>query len=148
MRTLGVEIAGSDSLLIILDGTAKDFKVQLVSPSKLPLPAAGSEVDQLVALKKQMHEVLRSNQVESVGIIRADQGTSPIRAKVECMIQVASSEALIPCALVPSQRVAAAEKRQVSSVAGLGLDHALRAVRPSYLRKAAHCAWSVLNANQ
>ena len=148
MRALGVEISGSDSVLIILDGTAQDFKIEIVSPSKLPLPAAGPQVDQLIALKKQMHEVLKSNQVECVGIVRADPGTSPIRAKVECMIQVASSEASIPCSLVPPQTVAAAEKRKVNTVAGTNFDQALSAISPGYLRKAAYCAWSVLNAKQ
>lgn len=148
MRALGVEISGSDSLLVILDGTAKDCNIELLSPSRLQLPAAGLEVDQLMALKKQMLEVLKSNKVECVGIIRADLGTSPIRAKVECMIQVASSEASIPCTLVPQQTVAAAEKRKVSAVAGPDLDQALRGISPGYLRKAARCAWSVLNAKQ
>src|ERR1700722_3126576 len=146
MRALGIEVAGSDSRLVILDGTAEDFKLELVSPSRLPLPAAGPEVDKLIALKKQMHEVLKSNQVEGVGIIKADQGTSPIRAKVECMIQVASSDASIPCALVAPQTVAAAEKRKVNAIARPGLDQTLLGVSPGYLRKAAHCAWSVLNA--
>ncbi len=148
MRALGVEISGSDSLLVILDGTAKDCNIEILSPSRLRLPAAGPEVDQLIALKKQMHEVLKSNRVGCVGIIRADPGTSPIRAKVECMIQVASSEASIPCTLVPSQTAAAAEKRWVNSVAGPDLDLALRGISPAYLRKAAVCAWSVLNAGQ
>jgi hypothetical protein len=148
MRVLGVEISGSDTRLVILDGTAEDFNIAFPSPSKLRLPAAGPEADQLIAFKKQMHEVLKSNQAECLGIIRADFGTSPIRAKVECMIQVASSEASIPCTLVAPQTVAAAEKRKVNAVAGPGLDLAIQGISPGYLRKAAYCAWSVLNAKQ
>ncbi len=146
MRALGVEISGSDSILVILDGSANNFDIELLSLSRLALPAAGPEVDQLIALKRQMQEILKSNRVERVGVIRADLGTSPIRAKVECMIQVASSEVSVPCTLVASQTVAAAEKRKIGAVAGAGLEQALREIKPGYLRKAAHCAWSVLNA--
>ena len=148
MRVLGIEISGSDTLLVVLDGTAKDFIVQLLSPPRLRLPAAGPEVDQLLALKKQIQVVLSSNRVESVAVIKAGHGTSPIRAKVECMIQIASSEISIPCALIAPQTVTAAEKRKVNAVAGPHLEQILRAISPGYLRGAAHCAWSVLNAQQ
>jgi hypothetical protein len=148
MRALGVEISGSVSLLVILDGAARDCKIELLSPSKLPLPAAGEEVDKLIALKKQMHEVLKSNHVESVGVIRADPGCSVMRAKVECMIQIAAKEASIPCSLVPAQTVATADKRKVKAVAGDAIEQVLQQISPAYLRKAAHCAWSVLNANE
>jgi hypothetical protein len=145
MRVLGIDIGGSDSLLVVLDGTAKEFKAQPLSPSRLRLPAAGPEVDQLIALKKQMHEVLKSNGVESVAVIKAGHGTSPMRAKVECVIQIASSEVSVPCTLVAAQTVTAAEKRRVNAVAGPHLDQTLRAIKPGYLRRAAYCAWSVLN---
>lgn len=148
MRVLGIDIAGSDSLFVILDGTAEDFKIQTVSPSRLQLPVAGPEVSRLIALKKQMHEVLKTNGVESVAVIKAGRGTSPIRAKVECVIQIASSEVSIPCTLVAVQTVTAAEKRKVNTVAGPLLDETLRAIKPGYLRKATYCAWSVLNASR
>jgi len=148
MRALGIEISGSESSLIILDGTAKDCKIELLSPSKLRLPAAGEEVDKLIALKKQMHEVMKSNQVGCVGVIRADRESSVMRAKVECMIQIAAKEASIPCTLVPAQTVAAAEKRKVNAVAGEPIEQAFHQISPAYLRKAVHCAWSLLNARE
>lgn len=148
MRVLGIEVSGSDSSLVILDGTAKACTIRLLSPSKLRFPAAGDEIDRLIALKKQIHEILQLESVERVGVIRADQNSSPIRAKVECLIQLASKEASVPCDLVAAQTVAAADKRKVGLVAGPEIEQKLRQVNPAYLRKAAHCAWSVLNARE
>jgi hypothetical protein len=105
------------------------------------LPAAGPEVERLIALKKQLYEVLKLQSVESVGVIRADRNSSPIRAKVECVIQFAASEASISCRLIAAQTVAAADKRRVNVVAGAKMEQILHEVRPGYLRKAAHCAW-------
>jgi hypothetical protein len=148
VRALGIEIAGSSTQLIILDGTAKVCKIELLNPSKLPLPPDSEEVNRLSALKKQVYEVLKSKQVESAGIIRADPGSSPLRAKVECVIQLAAADASVPCKLVPAQTVAAAQKRRVSEVAGNPVHQVLEQVSPGYLRKAAFCAWCVLNDKQ
>jgi hypothetical protein len=81
MRSLGIEISGSDSLLVILDGTSKSCAIELLSSSRMRLPAAGEETEKLIALKKQMHSVLNSVHVECIGVIRADRNTSPIRAR-------------------------------------------------------------------
>jgi len=144
MRALGIEIAGSNTQLIVLDGTAKACKIELLTPSKLPLPPDSEEVNRLLALKKQVYDVLKSKLVERAGIIRADLGSSPIRAKVECVIQLAAADASVPCKLVAAQTVAAAQKRRVSEVAGTGVYQILEQVSPGYLKKAAFCAWCVL----
>ena len=100
MRVLGIEIAGSNVQMILLKGTAKIFTIDILSPSKLPLPPDPEEVNRLLALKKQVYDLLKSNSVESIGIIRADPGSSPLRAKVECVIQLAAADASVPCKLV------------------------------------------------
>jgi hypothetical protein len=147
MRTLGVEIKGSDTLLVILDGTAEDCTIELLSTSRLQFPKADPEqVDCLISLQRQMGGLMKSKRVDRVGVIRADDGCSPLRAKVECMVQLAAHEISIPCTLVPVQTVAAAEKRKVSERAGPTLAQAFQQVDPGYLRKAVHCAWSVMNA--
>jgi hypothetical protein len=147
MRTLGVEIKGSDTLLVILDGAANDCKIELLSPSRLPLPKADPDlVNRLVSLQRQMRDIMKSERIDCVGVIRADDGCSPLRAKVECVIQLAARELSIPCTLVAAQTVAAAEKRKVSESAGTTLAETFQKVHPGYLRKAVHCAWSVMNA--
>jgi hypothetical protein len=148
MRALGIEVSGSNSQCAILDGTAEDCKIESVSPARLPLPPDPEEVNRLTSLRKQIHDLIKSSRVDVVGVIRADPGCSPIRAKVECMIQLAARDASVPCTLVAAQTVAAAEKRKVGSIAGPDLENSLRQIKPSYLRKAAHCAWSIINARQ
>jgi hypothetical protein len=148
MRVLGVEVSGSESRLVILDGTAEECLIELLPASKLPLPPDSEQVKSLIALKNQIYGLLKSKHVECVGVIRADGGCSPIRAKVECVIQMAAADAVIPCTLVAPQTVAAAEKRKVSDVAGANLQEALRQISPAYLRKAAYCGWTVINGKQ
>ena len=148
MRALGIEIRASDTLLVILDGASTDCNIELLTPSRWSLPPDTEQVNQLVALKKQVHSVLISKQIEAIGVIRADDGCSPIRAKVECVIQLAAKDAAIPCTLVPAQTVSAIEKRKIKEIAGLNLQEALEQISPGYLSKAAYCAWSVLNDNE
>lgn len=148
MRVLGVEISGSESRLVILDGTAEECRIEHLPVPKLPLPPDSEQVDSLIALKKQIFSLLKSQEIELVSVIRADAGCSPIRAKVECMIQMAAVDAAIPCTLVAPQTVVAAEKRKVADVAAVNLQEALRQITPGYLRKAAYCAWSVINGKQ
>jgi hypothetical protein len=148
VRVLGIEIAGSDSLLIVLAGTARDCQIEPIMPSRLPLPPDPEQVNRLVALKRQIYDVLKSTRVECIGVIRADAGCSPLRAKVESMIQIAAVDAAIPCMLVAPQTVAAAEKRKVNDCAGPDTQKALREISPRYLSKAAYCAWSVINGKQ
>ena len=147
MRALGIEITGSDTMLVILDGTPADCKIEQLSPSKWPLPPDPEQINRLVALRKQVYGLLTSKQIERVGIIRADE-CSPIRAKIECIVQLAASDATIPCKLVSAQTVAAVEKRKIKEAGGTNIQQALEEISPGYLRKAAHCAWSVINDEQ
>jgi hypothetical protein len=79
---------------------------------------------------------MKSERVDHVGVIRADNGCSPLRAKVECVVQLAAKEISIPCTLVAAQTVAAAEKRKVGERAGPTLAEAFQKVDPAYLKKA------------
>jgi hypothetical protein len=148
MRTLGIEIKGSDTLPVILDGTPEDGKIELLSPSKWPLPPDPEQINQLFALKKQVQGLLTSKKIESVGVVRADDGCSTIRAKIECIIQLAARDAGVPCRLVSALTVAAVEKRKLKEIAASTLQQALEQINPGYLRKAAYCAWSVINDGQ
>jgi hypothetical protein len=148
MRALGIEIAGSNTRAVVLDGPPEVCKIEIVVPYNLPLPPDSKEINRLIALKKQVFDLLKSGLVERAGIIRADPGSSPLRAKIECVIQMAASDAAITCVLVPAQTVWAAEKRKVREVAGLSVQEALEQVSPAYLRKAAFCGWCVLNDKQ
>jgi len=112
------------------------------------LPADPDEVDRLIALKKQVYDVLKSNLVELAGIVRADMGSSPLRAKVERVIQLAAADASVSCKLIAAQTVSAADKRRVEDVAGASSRQAIEQISPGYLRKAAFCAWCVLNDRQ
>jgi hypothetical protein len=148
MRVLGIEIAGSNVQMILLKGTAKIFTIDILSPSKLPLPPDPEEVNRLLALKKQVYDLLKSNSVESIGIIRADPGSSPLRAKVECVIQLAAADASVPCKLVAAQTASAALKRKIGDLAGDACLQLVQQLAPAYLRKAALCAWCVHNDKQ
>ena len=109
MRVLGIEVAGSDTLLVILDGTPTAFRIELLSPSRLLLPADPEPINRLIALKKQIYDLLKSTGVQYIGVIRADVGCSTTRAKVECVIQMAALEAENQVHSIPSQTVAAAK---------------------------------------
>lgn len=148
MRVLGIEIAGSDTLVVVLKGTADDCSIELLTQSRLQCPASGEEVDRLIAFRRQMHDLLQSKSVEIVAIVRADRSSSVIRAKLECMIQLASHDRNTPCMLVAAQTVSAAEKRKVEHVAGVEVARSLRGIRPAYLKKAIHCAWSCMHERQ
>lgn len=134
--------------VIILDGTEKVFKIEPLIPSKLPLPADPEEVNRLIALKRQIYDLLKSNLIDRAGVIRADVGSSPLRAKVECVIQLAAREASVPCKLIAAQTASAAGKRKIGAVAGADLLKAVLQINPGYLRKAALCAWCMLNDKQ
>ena len=105
-------------------------------------------MSRLKALQKQIYDVLKDKRVEHVSVVRADKGCSLIRAKVECVIQLAAAQASIPCKLVAAQTVAAAEKRKINEIAEPDFQLAIKQISPGYLRKAANCAWSLMNAKQ
>ena len=144
MRALGIEITGSDTLLAILDGTSKQARVEVLSSSRLPLPPDPEQVNRLMALQKQIRGVFVSEQVERVGVIRADKGCSPVRAKIECIIQLAAAEVK----LVAPQTISAIDKRKLQQIADPQLQLGIEQISPGYLRKAACCAWSLVNDEQ
>jgi len=148
VRALGIEITGSDTLLAILDGTSKQARVEVLSSSRLPLPPDPEQVNRLMALQKQIRGVFVSEQVERVGVIRADKGCSPVRAKIECIIQLAAAEVSIPCKLVAPQTISAIDKRKLQQIADPQLQLGIEQISPGYLRKAACCAWSLVNDEQ
>lgn len=151
MRTLGIDIVSSDLHWIILDGTRTGGSCELLPRSTVSLPqSAPDTIGNLLLLKDYISTVLKDKTVEAVGVIRADSGSSPLRAKIECMVEYASKDANIPCDTIPVQTVRAAEARKVVQVAGRTLEQAFFAgngIHPKYLTKAAYCAWSIINAS-
>jgi len=86
--------------------------------------------------------------VDRVGIIKAVGGmysASPIKVKIECLVQLAAKRNNVRCELLSSQSVSKAQKKTAKS--GENLKKALEALEPKYAQKAAYCAWSVLRAN-
>ncbi len=151
MRVLGIEIDSADLNWVILDGTNTAGTLQKIEPSKQKLPTSEEdEVGNLLQLKQLVANGIRHNGVEKVGIIRAGKMCTPLRCKVEFIIQCACKELGLPCVLVAPQTVDAARKRKVQKVTGSSLVEIYNGgneIDPKYLEKAAHCAWSVLNAN-
>jgi hypothetical protein len=146
MRALGVEVSSTTVTWILLDGTVAGGRIEYLDPAKLLLPqAAAAEIDNLLELKKFAQLSLSAANVERAGIIRADMGTSPIRAKVECMLQMCFSDLKIPSSLISIQTVNAAIKTGVQRAANASFDDCFGVVKPAYLQKAGYCAWCVLN---
>ena len=148
MKVMGIEVAGSDTIWAILVGTKSGGTIEMTTPAKLPLPVSGSgEIENLIALRGQIQDLLISRHVDAVGVVRADHSSSVVRAKIECMIQLAAKEANIPCYLVSVQTVIAAQKRKVVQVTGTSFEQAFGKIQPGYVNRALHCAWSVLNGD-
>ena len=148
MRVIGIEIAGSEIRWAILDGDNKTGSIDGVEPPKLTLPVSGSdEADNLITLRDQVRTALTAKKPDSVAIIRADKGTSVMRAKMECIVQLAAKEAKVPCKLISPLTVDAAKKRKIQNVTGTTFEGAYGKPQFSYLIPALYCAWSVLNGS-
>ena len=149
MRVLGIEIVSGDLHWIILDGDKNGGTFEFLDSNSHPLPQADTdECGNLLALSQVVRNHIQARAIEQVGVIRADNGCSTLRAKVEFAIQIACREAKIPCSLIAIQTVRTAEDRKVAQVAGHSLweiYHTGQEIRPKYLAKPAFTAWCVLN---
>lgn len=148
---LGIEIISADPCWIILDGDNTVGLLESIEPSRQRLPTSGEdEVGNLLQLKQVVTNILRHNRIERIGLIRAGKMCTPLRCKVEFIIQCACRDLGLPCVLVAPQTIDAARKRKVQQVTGSSLIEIYNGgneIDPRYLEKAAYCAWSVLNAN-
>jgi hypothetical protein len=151
MRALGIEIISADPCWVVLDGSNTAGSLESIEPSRQRLPTSEEdEVGNLLQLKQVVTNILRHNRIEKIGLIRAGKMCTPLRCKVEFIIQCACKELGLPCVLVAPQTIHAARERKVQQVTGSSLVEIYNGgneIDPRYLEKAAYCAWSVLNAN-
>ena len=151
MRVLGIEIISADPCWIVLDGNNTAGLLETIEPSRQRLPASEEDdVGNLLQLKQVVRNILQHNRIEEVGLIRAGKMCTPLRCKVEFIIQCACKELGLPCLLVAPQTIHAARERRVQQVTGgslIAIYNGGNEIDPKYLEKAAYCAWSALNAN-
>ena len=151
MRVLGIEIVSADPCWIVLDGSNTAGSLEIIEPSRQRLPTSEEdEIGNLLQLKQLVANTLRHNRIEKIGLIRAGKMCTPLRCKVEFIIQYGCKELGLPCLLVAPQTIHAARERKVQQITGSSLIEIYNGgneIDPRYLEKAAYCAWSVLNAN-
>ncbi len=150
MRVLGIEIISADPCWIVLDGSNTTGSLEIIEPSRQKLPTSeGDEIGNLLQLKQLVANTFRQNGIEKVGLIRAGKMCTPLRCKVEFIIQYACKELGLPCLPFAPQTIHAAQQRKVQQVAGASLIdiyNSGKEINPKYLEKAAYCAWSAINA--
>lgn len=151
MRVLGIEIISADPCWVVLDGSNIAGALEIIEPSRQRLPTSEEdETGNLLQLRQLVMNTLRNNRVEKIGLIRAGKTCTPLRCKVEFIIQYGCRELGLPCLLLAPQTIDAARKRKVQQVTGSSLIQVYNGgneIDPRYLEKAAYCAWSALNAN-
>ncbi len=148
MRVIGADIQSTEISWILLDGTANGGTAVLLDPKKHPLPTACEEqVDNLLQLQQTLRAALATIKPDLVAIIRADMTCSSVRAKVECILQIAAKEAQVKCVLIAAQTVGHAKNTKVLKATGKSLESLFfngQPIDPKYLARAAYCAWSAM----
>ncbi len=148
MKVIGIQVAASELRWAILEGNNKSGHIEIIEPSKLLLPVSGAdEADNLITLYDQVRTVLTARKSDTVAVIRADKGCSVIRAKIECIIQLAAKEAKVPCKLLSALTINAAKKKKIENITGTTFEGAYGKAQPGYIKDALYCAWSVLNGS-
>lgn len=149
MRVLGIDIQKSDVIAVVLDGTKKDGVIEKVEPSRISFPQIGpDESDNLFLFENQLVAIISQSRVECVAIIKAVGGmysASPIKVKIECLVQLAAKRNNVPCEMRSSQSVS--KEQQTAAKDEETLKKAIEILEPKYAQRAAYCAWSVLHAD-
>jgi len=147
MKVLGIEVSASDIQWVILEGNKDGGKSEYLEVHKLGLPKSeAEEAANLLRLRDIVASEIKTRSVQKVAVIRASQGCSPLRCKMECMIQCAAKDTGISCQLIAPQTIASEQKRIVKKT-GKTLEQMFfdsKEIAPKYLVKSAFCAWSVL----
>jgi hypothetical protein len=148
MRVLGIDIQASDVIAVVLDGTHTDAVIEKLEPTRIPCPQVGpDEADNLLLFENQLIAIISQARVECVGIVNAIGGmysASPVKVKIERLVQLAAKRNNLRCELLAPQAVSKAEKTTAKD--GENLKKVIQGLQPKYARKAAYCAWSVLHA--
>lgn len=146
MKVLGIEIQGSDTIVVTLSGTKAACTLLVPTRARIALPRAGNaEIKNLLLLKEHVRNLIHTLSCERVAYIAADASASVMRAKLECMVQLAADEQNVISVAVPWQGVAADQKRRVENTTGHSLEDLVGGIKPKYLTKAVYCAWSQLS---
>lgn len=147
MKVLGIEVSASDIQWVILEGNKDGGKAEYLELHKQGLPISEpEEAGNLLRLRDIVSNQIKARAVQKVSVIKATEGCSPLRCKIECMIQCAAKDAGVTCQLVASQTIASEQKR-IETKTGKTLEQMFfnsKEIAPKYLVKAAFCAWSVL----
>lgn len=148
MRVLGIDIQAADVIAVIIEGTQTDGLIEKLEPTRISFPQIGpDEADNLLLFENQLVTIIGQSKPECVGIIKAVAGmysASPIKVKIECLVQLAAKRNNIQCELLSAQSISKAQKRATKE--GENLKKAIEALDPKYAQRAAYCAWSVLCA--
>lgn len=146
---LGVDIQKADVIAVVIDGTHTDGVIEKLDPTRISFPQIGpDEADNLLLFENQLVNIIGQSKPECVGIIKATAGmysASPIKVKIECLVQLAAKRNNVQCELLPPQRISMAQKKTAKD--GENLKKAIDSLDPKYAQRAAYCAWSVLRAN-
>jgi hypothetical protein len=146
MRVLGVDIQAADVIAIAIEGTSTDGVIDKLCLTRSSFPQIGAdEADNLLLFETQLVTMIGQCKVECVGIVKGTGGkysASPIKFKIECLVQLAAKRNNVQCELVPPQRITAMQKRAAKD--GENVRKAIEALDPKYAQRAAYCAWSVL----
>jgi Protein of unknown function (DUF3010) len=149
MRVLGVDIQAADVIAVSIEGTHRDGVIEKLDPTRISFPQIGpDEAENLLLFENQLVTIIGQCKAECVAIIKATAGmysASPIKVKIECLVQLAAKRNNVQCELVPAQRITTMQKRAAKE--GENLKKAIEALDPKYAQRAAYCAWSVLCAN-
>jgi hypothetical protein len=115
MRVLGVDIQAADVIAIAIEGTSTDGVIDKLCLTRSSFPQIGAdEADNLLLFETQLVTMIGQCKVECVGIVKGTGGkysASPIKFKIECLVQLAAKRNNVQCELVPPQRITAMQKR-------------------------------------
>jgi len=148
MRVLGIDIQVATVIAVVVDGTGTDGVIEKMEPTRLSFPQIGpDEADNLLLFEDQLVALIGQAKPDCVGIIKAVAGmysSSPIKVKIECLVQLAAKRNNVRCEMLSSQSVTKAQNTTVKD--GENLKKAIEEIEPKYAQRAAYCAWSVLRA--
>lgn len=145
MRVLGVEIAGTDTRWIIVDGDDRTGNIEHMSNDKVGFPrSAKTPAENYQVLQQIFANNIRAAQVDCVAVIRADQNSGVNRSKIECLLEMACRDADVTCSLFHANSIASVIKNIFPRVVGAAVraSHGSgKDIEPKYLERAFYCAW-------
>jgi hypothetical protein len=91
MRACGIELKGTDAVVVLIEGTKENFTVHDVKPARFSIPDDENQ-DEVKAFRDAIHSFLRTNGVELIAVKkRAKKGDfsgGPVSFKLEGIIQL------------------------------------------------------------